>query len=123
MLSTNDVRNLVILDGHLAEDPEVKTIEGGKKVANLTVATNEFYRKNEADPEPTQVTDFHDVAAWGQNAEYAEKFLKKGARVQVWGKLRKRVNKTADKTYYNVYVDAGVLQGFQRIGGDEAKPK
>jgi single-strand DNA-binding protein len=119
MLSSNDVRNMVILDGHLAEDPKVKALVGGKKVANIVLATNE-YRKNDAGQEPTKVADFHDVTAWGQNAEYAEKFLKKGSRVRVVGKLRSnRKNQTDEKTYYNTFVEAQVLDGIQRLGGEE----
>lgn len=121
-MTTNDVKNMVTLDGHLAEEPVVKDVAGGKKVANLKLATNEYYRKNEADKDLTKITDFHDVTAWGQNAEYAGKYLKKGSRVIVHGKLRSnRKSQDGDKTYYNTYVDATVLDGITRLGGDDDK--
>ena len=120
MLTSNDVRNMVTLDGHLSEDPEVKLLENGKKVANLKLATNEYFRKNESDKELTKVSDFHDVTAWGQNAEYSEKYLKKGSRVIVHGKLRSnRKSTSGDKTYYNTFVEAATLDGITRVGGEE----
>jgi single-strand DNA-binding protein len=119
MLTPNDVRNFILLDGHLAKDPEVKTIDNGKKVANLSLATNEYFRKNDNE-DFTKVTDFHDVTAWGKNADYAEKYLKKGARVQVYGKLRSnRKSEGKEKTYYNTFVEARVINGFDRVGGEE----
>jgi len=43
------MRNKVQLIGHVGQEPEIKTFEGGKKVANLTIATNEVYYKENGD--------------------------------------------------------------------------
>ena len=80
--------NKVILIGHLGKDPEVRHLEGGNSVANFTMATNEYYK----DKQGTRVerTEWHNIAAWRNLAELAEKYLRKGHQVYVEGRIRTR---------------------------------
>jgi single-strand DNA-binding protein len=53
----NAMRNKVQLIGHVGQDPEVKDLEGGKKVANLTLATNDYYTNDKG--EKVENTEWH----------------------------------------------------------------
>lgn len=79
------LKNKVQLIGNLGNAPEVKTIDGGKKLAKFSVATNESYKN--AKGERVTETQWHSVVAWGKLAEIAEKYLQKGAEVAIEGKL------------------------------------
>lgn len=84
----NALRNRVQLIGHLGHDPEIKTLESGKKLARFTVATNENYKN--AEGLKTEETTWHNVVAWNSSAEIASKFLKKGKEVAVVGRITYR---------------------------------
>ena len=81
----NTLRNKVQLIGHLGAAPEIKNLEGGKKLARISLATNETYTN--AKGEKVKVTQWHTVIAWGKQAEFAEKYLGKGNEVAIEGKL------------------------------------
>ena len=76
------------LIGNLGQDPEVKELNGGKKVAKFSLATNETYR-NKAGEKVTD-TQWHNLVAWGKTADIIGKYLKKGSEVAVEGKLLNR---------------------------------
>jgi single-strand DNA-binding protein len=80
--------NKVILIGHLGKDPEVKYLEGGMAVAKIVLATSESYKNKEG--VKVDHTEWHNINFWGNNAEIAEKYLKKGMQIYVEGKLRTR---------------------------------
>jgi single-strand DNA-binding protein len=84
----NAMRNRVQLIGNVGNDPEVKTLESGKKLAHLTIATNEIYRNERG--EKVEQTEWHRVTAWGKTAEIIEKFVAKGKEVAIDGKLTHR---------------------------------
>lgn len=84
----NALRNKVQLIGNLGMDPEVKALDGGKKLAKMSIATNENYKN--AKGEKVTETQWHNLIAWGKTAEIVEKFLKKGSEVAVEGKLINR---------------------------------
>jgi single-strand DNA-binding protein len=84
----NALRNKVQLIGNLGMNPEVKTLDGGKKLAKFSIATNESYKT--AKGEKVTETQWHNVVAWGKTAEIIEKFLKKGSEVAIEGKLVNR---------------------------------
>ncbi len=84
-MSMNQVKNKVQLIGHLGQDPDIKTFNGDKKVANMSLATNEQYKN--AQGEKVTETQWHSIVAWGKLAEIAEKYLSKGTEVVVEGKL------------------------------------
>lgn len=108
----NTLRNRVQLIGHLGATPEVKTIIGGKKVAKLVLATNEVY-KNQKGEKVTETT-WHNLTAWGNNADIIEKYLQKGAEIAIEGKLR---NSTyTDKEGIKRYVTDIEIQEFVMLG-------
>jgi single-strand DNA-binding protein len=84
----NALRNKVQLIGNLGMDPEVRTLESGKKFAKVSIATSETY-KNQKGERITE-TQWHNLIAWGKTADIIEKFLKKGSEVAIEGKLINR---------------------------------
>ena len=82
------LKNRVQLIGNVGNDPEVKTFEGGKKVANLTIATKESYRNEKG--EKVEQTEWHRIVAWGKTAEIIEKYVSKGKEIAIDGKLTHR---------------------------------
>ena len=93
------LRNKVQLIGNLGNNPEVLTLESGKKLAKFSIATNESYRN--ASGEKITDTQWHNVIAWNKTAEIVEKYLTKGNEVAVEGKLTSRSyeNKEGVKKY------------------------
>ena len=82
------MRNRVQLIGHVGQDPEVKNLEGGKKLATLSVATNDNYVN--AKGEKVEQTEWHRAIAWGKTAEIIEKYVLKGKEIAIDGKLTNR---------------------------------
>ena len=93
------MKNKVQLIGHLGANPEIKTMEGGKKLARINIATNETYVN--AKGEKITETQWHNVVAWGKTAEIAEKLFLKGMEVLIDGKLinRNYTDKDGNKRY------------------------
>jgi single-strand DNA-binding protein len=84
----NALRNRVQLIGRLGQDPEVKTLESGKKVTNFTMATNETFKG--VDGNKTEETTWHNIVAWNGLAEISSKYLKKGKEVCIEGRISYR---------------------------------
>ncbi|MBU0765253.1 MAG: single-stranded DNA-binding protein [Bacteroidetes bacterium] len=84
----NTLKNRVQLIGNLGMDPEVKETGNGKTVARLSLATSESYKGK--DGNKVDNTQWHKLVAWGNLADIAAKFLKKGQEVAVEGKLSHR---------------------------------
>lgn len=105
----NALRNKVQLIGHLGQDPESKTIGTGKKVLNVSIATNETYKN--AKGEKVTETQWHNVVAWEKNADIMEKYLKKGSEVAIEGKLinRNYTDKDGNKKYVSEVLVNDVL--------------
>lgn len=82
------IKNRVQLIGHLGQSPEIRVLEGGKKMATMSLATKENYK----DTTGIKVTEthWHHVVAWGKEADFAEKYLAKGLQVIVDGKVVNR---------------------------------
>ena len=81
--------NKVILIGNLGKDPEVRHLENGATVANFPIATSETYTDRNTG-QRVEITDWHDIVVWRGLAEVVEKYVKKGTKVYVEGKLKKR---------------------------------
>jgi len=81
--------NKVILIGNLGKDPEVRHLESGVAVCNFSIATGETYKDRNSGEKVTH-TEWHNIVLWRGLAEVAEKYLKKGAKIYVEGKLRTR---------------------------------
>ena len=81
----NNLKNSVQLIGNLGKDVELKEISTGSKVANFTMATNDYYKNNRG--ELVKETQWHSIVAWGKTAELMAKHLRKGSSVVLHGKL------------------------------------
>lgn len=90
----NTLRNQVNLIARLGADVEVKTLQSGKKVAHVNVATNEAYKNK--DGEWIENTQWHHVFAWGITAELMSKKLVKGSEVVLNGRLVNKSFETKD---------------------------
>lgn len=102
--------NKVILVGNLGRDPEVRTFQNGGKVCNLRIATSETW-KDKQSGERKERTEWHSVAIFNEAlAGVAERYLKKGSKVYIEGKLQTR--KWQDQSGADRYTTEVVLQGF-----------
>ena len=77
--------NLVVLTGRLTADPEIKTTPSGVSVANFSIAVQRAYRSGE---EP--ITDFINIVAWRQTADFICKYFKKGSMIGIEGAIQTR---------------------------------
>ena len=103
------MKNKVQLIGHVGQEPEIKNLEGGKKLANISIATNEVYYRENGDK--VEQTQWHRVTAWGKTAEIIEKFVTKGKEIGIEGKLTHRSydDKEGNKKYVTEIVANEVL--------------
>ena len=88
--------------------PEIKNFESGKKVSSFSLATNEQYHKK---GETIQQTDWHNVVAWGKQAQLIEKYVDKGKEVAIRGKLNSRSyeTETGEKKYVTEILASEIL--------------
>ncbi|MCT4582563.1 MAG: single-stranded DNA-binding protein [Flavobacteriales bacterium] len=110
--------NKVMLIGNLGRDPEVRHLENGTAVANFSIATSESYRDRNTGETITN-TDWHNVVLWRGLADVAEKYLKKGDKVYLEGKLRSRSyqdQQGVTKYITEVVVDDMVMLGNRNSG-------
>ncbi len=105
----NNLKNRVNLIGNLGADPEVKELEGGKKIAKVSLATSENYRNK--DGEKVTDTQWHNLVMWGPKAEFVEKYLKKGQEIAIEGRLNHRSydNAEGEKKYFTEIVVQDIL--------------
>lgn len=108
----NKINNTVRLIGNLGFDPEVREIAKGRKVARISVATNESYTNSSG--EKVTDTQWHTVVAWGSTAEQVQRMLRKGSPVALEGRLVHRSYESKDGI--KRYVTEIVLNGFRVMG-------
>lgn len=77
--------NKVILLGRLGKDPVVRHLDNGRVVANIALATNDYYTK---DGQKMENTEWHNLELWDNHARLAENYLRKGNIIYVEGKIR-----------------------------------
>jgi len=111
----NGTVNKVILIGNLGKDPEILRLENGAVVASFSIATSEsFTDKNSG--EKKEITDWHDIVLWRGLAEIAEKYIRKGTKIYVEGKLKKRSWQDKEgNTKYNTEVIGEELTILSRL--------
>lgn len=80
--------NKIMLIGNVGRDPEVRTFDGGNKVANFTLATTKHY--TDRNGRVVDATTWHNVQVNGKIAEVAEKYVQKGDPIYVEGELTSR---------------------------------
>lgn len=81
--------NRVILVGNVGRQPEIRYVEG-RPVATFTLATTERARKTASGNEIPERTEWHRIVMWDGAAEIAEKYISKGTKIYIEGKLRTR---------------------------------
>jgi single-strand DNA-binding protein len=105
--------NKVILIGNVGADPDVRSFENGGKIANIRVATNERGYTLSNGQEVPERTDWHTVVLRSQQAEFADKYVKKGSSVYVEGKLRYRsYTDNAGQTRYATEIAADRIEFY-----------
>lgn len=77
--------NLVVLTGRLTADPELKTTPNGISVTTFSIAVDRRYRSGEE-----RQTDFINIVAWRQSAEFITKYFKKGSLIGIEGSIQTR---------------------------------
>lgn len=113
--------NKVILIGHLGQDPEIRYMPSGGAVANLTLATSESWRDKQSG-EMREKTEWHRVVIFGNLAEVAGEYLKKGSQIYVEGSLQTR--KWTDQSGQDRYTTEVVVNiggAMQMLGGNNAQ--
>tara|TARA_R110001583_G_scaffold48522_1_gene152029 strand:+ start:17063 stop:17401 length:339 start_codon:yes stop_codon:yes gene_type:complete len=111
----NTLRNKVQLIGNLGNNPEIITLDSGKKLAKFSIATNETYKN--AQGEKITDTQWHNVVAWNKTAEIAEKYLEKGREVAIEGKLTTRSYE--DKDGVKKYMTEVIISELLMLGNKQ----
>ena len=95
--------NKVVLGGRLIADPELKQTQSGISVLSFTIAINRRFASKSADNSqtPTQQTDFINMVAWRQTADFISRYFKKGSAICVTGSIQTRTwnDKEGQKRY------------------------
>lgn len=112
--------NRITLVGNLAADPDLRSTKTGKKVSQFPLATNRGVVGQNG--EKSKTTDYHRIIAWGPRAEMVEKYLKKGKKVFVDGRLvyRSFEDKEGKKRYLTEIV-ANHFELMSQAQGDRTK--
>lgn len=118
--------NKVMLIGNVGRDPEVRYLENGNnapgagnaKVATFTLATTERYRDRSG--ELKENTEWHNIVAWRNSADVAEKFIRKGTQIYVEGRLRTR--SWTDQTGNKRFTTEVVVDNLQLLGRKSDNP-
>ena len=114
--------NKVILIGNLGADPEVRHLQNGTPVANIRLATSETF-KDRTTGERREQTEWHNVVLWRGLAEITEKYLRKGSKVYIEGKLRTRQWQDKDNnTRYTTEIVADEMTMLDRASDSGQGP-
>ncbi len=95
--------NKVILLGNVGRDPKIRFVDS-RQVAEFPLATSERV----AGSDSPEITEWHNIFMWGRSAEMAERYIRKGARLLVEGKIRTRYwedNNAIKRSITEIYVD------------------
>ncbi len=116
--------NKVILIGNVGRDPEVRHLDKGVAVANFPLATSESYTAKNG--ERVTTTEWHNIVVWRGLADVVEKYVKKGDKLFIEGRIRTRSwdDKEGNKRYTTeIYCDnLEMLGGKPQNGGESAQP-
>lgn len=115
--------NKVILVGNLGKDPEVRHLEGGVSVANFSLATSESYRDKNG--QRVEQTEWHNIVVWRGLADVAEKYLRKGSKIYLEGKLKTRSwdDKDGNKRYStDIVAETFTMLDTRKEDGNNSAP-
>ena len=113
--------NKVFLSGNLTRDPEVRYTQGGMAYARMSIAVSRPYSSKNNDGQPQ--TDFFNMVSWNKQAEFCGRYLKKGSRVLVEGRIENDnyEDKNGVKHYgVSIRVDNIEFGDSKRSGGGES---
>ena len=117
--------NKVMLIGNVGKDPEVRYLDGNNnpnsgnaKVATFPLATTERYRDRNG--ELRENTEWHNIVAWRNTADVAEKYVRKGTQLYIEGKLRTR--SWTDQTGNKRYTTEVTVDNLQLLGRKSDNP-
>ena len=103
--------NKVILVGNLGRDPEIRSTNDGRRIANLNLATSESW-KNRVSGERKERTEWHRIVIFNENlVEVVEKYARKGSKLYIEGALQTR--KWTDQQGMEKYTTEVVLQQYR----------
>jgi single-strand DNA-binding protein len=108
----NTLRNRVQLIGRLGSKVEIKKLDGGKTLGKVSMATNEYYKNQKG--ERVEETTWHNLVAWGKQAELLDKYTDKGSEIAIEGKLSNRSYE--DKEGNKRYISEVVVQSILLMG-------
>lgn len=108
------LKNKVQLIGNVGQEPTITTLESGKKVARISLATNENYKNGNGEKQTD--TNWHNIVAWGKTADIIEKYVNKGKEIAVEGKLTSRSYE--DKEGVKRYVTEVVVSEILLMGNN-----
>lgn len=109
--------------GRLGKDPEFKQLEGGKAVCSFSMATSEVWKDDKG--EKKERTEWHNITAWGKQAEIISKYVHKGDLLYIEGKARTRSydDKEGNKRYvHDTHVDDFMLMPNGRSENNAKAP-
>lgn len=109
------VKNKVQLIGNIGKDPEIRTLESGRKMAKFSIATDDSYRT--AGGEWNTETQWHNIVAWGKMADKAADILTRGCEVSLEGKLMN--NSYTDKNGVKKYFTQVQASNFELVVKEE----
>jgi single-strand DNA-binding protein len=109
--------NKVTIIGNLTRDPEIKSLPSGVMVASLSVATNRFWK--DSNGQKQEQVEYHNIVAFGKQAETIAQYMKKGHNVLIEGRLQTRSWEVDNKKQYRTEI---VLEQFQFGSKSESKP-
>ena len=102
--------NKVILLGNLGKDPEIRSMQSGKKMASFSIATSKKW-KDRNTQEQKESTSWHNIVVFNEGlVDVIEKYVKKGSKIYIEGELSTR--KYQDKDGNDRYTTEVVLQGY-----------
>tara|TARA_R110001583_G_scaffold192614_1_gene359313 strand:+ start:24148 stop:24486 length:339 start_codon:yes stop_codon:yes gene_type:complete len=109
------LKNNVQLIGNVGQEPTITILDSGKKVARLSLATNESYKDTKGEKQSN--TDWHNLVAWGKTADIIETYVTKGKEIAIGGKLTSRSYE--DKDGIKRYVTEVVVGELLLLGSAE----
>jgi single-strand DNA-binding protein len=112
--------NKVILIGRVGKDPEVRHLDNNLVTARFSLATDETYRNK--DGEKTTQTEWHNIVAWRQVAEIAEKYVTKGKLLYIEGRIRSRSWEKDGVKHYSFEIEAETIRFLSSPSDGASKP-
>lgn len=106
-----------MLIGNVGKDPEVRSLQGGAKVATLTIATSERFKDKDGNIQEN--TEWHTINAWKNLAEVVEKYVKKGSQLYVEGSIKTR--QWTDNSGAKRYTTEILATSLQLLGKKEGE--